>query len=173
LLSNLVRALDRDERLKPFKGQIKFHLIRFVDTPARRQAVAGDGPNFELLVPLIAYNSVRLARGVYLRSPPRDTATASDVYLLAEWYEGSLNWLLSTNTRVNIEKRASWIAYGNEVCCEVRHPSVPGVAKRMPLSDEQVKEIEKSGGEITLSLFIPNANDFLHIMRLLNDGAAP
>jgi hypothetical protein len=41
----------------------------------------------------------------------------------------------------------------------------------MPLSEEQVKEIEKSGSEITLSLFIPNADDFLGIMRLLNDGA--
>ena len=173
LLSNLRRALDRDERLKPFKDQIKFHLIRFVDTPARRQAIAGDGPNFELLVPLIAYNSVRLARGVYLRNPPRDTTATSNVYLLDEWYEGSLNWLLSENTRINIEKRASWIAYGNEVCCEVRHPSVPGVAKRIPLSDEQVKEIEKSGSDITLNLFIPNADDFLHIMQLLNEGAAP
>jgi len=171
LLSNLKRALDRDERLKPFKDQIKFHLIRFVDTPARRQAIAGDGPNFEFLVPLVAYNSVRLARGVYLSNPPRDTATTSEVYLLDEWYEGSLNWLLSKNTRLNIEKRASWIAYGNEVCCEVRHPSMPGVAKRMPLSDEQVKEIERSGSEITLSLFIPNADDFLGIMRLMNDGA--
>lgn len=173
LITNLKRALERDERLKPFKDLIRFHLIRFVDTPARRQAIAGDGPNFELLVPLVAYNSVRLSRGVYLSSPPRDTATTSEVYLLDEWYEGSLNWLLSKNTRINIEKRASWIAYGNEVCCEVRHPSVPGVGKRMPLSDEQVAEIEKSSSEFALSRFIPNADDFLLIMRLLNDGAPP
>lgn len=171
LIANLNRALDRDERLKPFKEKIKFHLIRFVDRPERRQALAGEGGNFELLVPFVAYNSVRLARGVSLANPPRNTSI-SNVYLLDDWYEGSLNWLLSKSTIASIRKRSSWIAFENEECCEVRHPSFPGVMRRMPLTDVQVDEITKSSSGIMLKRFIPNADDFLEIMQLVNDGAA-
>jgi hypothetical protein len=168
IIRELSRGLDNDDRLKPFKNDIRFHLIRFTDTPARRQALAKEGANFEFVSPLAAYDAVRLARGVFLANPPR--TAISNVYLLDEWYEGTLNWLLSRDTKVNIEKRSSWIAFGNEVCCEVRHSAVPNVTKRIPLSPEQVEQLQRADHNLSLKNFIPNADDFLRVMRLLNEG---
>jgi hypothetical protein len=168
IINDLNRGLDSDERLKPFKNSIQFHLIRFTDTPARRQALASEGAHFELVTPFAAYDAVRLSRGVFPANPPR--TRVSNVYLLDEWYEGSLNWLLSRATKVNIEKRASWIPFGNEVCCEVRHPSVPDEVKRIPLSEKQVMDLQSADGTLSLKNFIPNADDFLRVMRLVNEG---
>ena len=171
IIADLVRRLDTDDRLRPFKNSVRFHLIRFTDTPAKRQALASEGAHFELVTPLVAYNAVRQSRGVLLASPPPMTTT-SNIYLLDEWYEGTLNWLLSQGTKRNIEKRSSWIAAGNEVCCEVRRTTTGAttdVVKRIPLSDVQVKELADSG--LRFDLFIPNAPSFRRIMSLLNSGA--
>jgi len=168
LIRDLNQALDNDERLKAFKDDVQFHLVRFTDTPAKRQALAREGAHFELVSPLAAYNAVRLSRGVVLANPSR--TTISNIYLLDEWYEGTLNWLLSRSTKGNIEKRSSWIASGNQVCCQVQHPSAPNVTKRIPLSPEQRKELEQVDKDLRLNDFIPNEAAFLRIMRLLNEG---
>jgi hypothetical protein len=171
IIDDLNRALDTDDRLKPFKNDIRFHLIRFTDTPAKRQALAKEDANFELVSALAAYDAVRLSRGVFLASPRR--TAISNVYLLDDWYEGTLNWLLSRSTKINIEKRSSWIAFGNEVCCEVKHPAIPNVTKRIPLDADQVKQLQSAGSQLILTSFIPNADDFLRVMRLMNEGVPP
>jgi hypothetical protein len=169
LIRNPNQALDSDERLKDFKNDVRFHLVRFTDTPAKRQALAREGAHFELVSPLAAYNAVRLSRGVVLANPSR--TTISDVYLLDEWYEGTLNWLLSRSTKRNIEIRSSWYRYENEVCCEVQDPSAPNLTKRIPLSDKQAMELKLSG-KVHIQKFIPNAAAFQFILGLLNEGAS-
>jgi hypothetical protein len=171
LIGDLNRALNNDERLKAFKNDVRFHLIRFTDKPAKRQALAREGAHFELVSPLAAYNAVRLSRGVVLANPSR--TPISNVYLLDEWYEGTLNWLLSRSTKRNIEMRSSWFPYESEICCEVQDPSVPDLTKRIPLNDKQVEELRQAGKDLRIQKFIPNAAAFLRIMGLLNEGIEP
>ncbi len=168
IIDDLNRGLDTDERLKPYKDSIQFHLIRFTDTPARRQALASEGAHFELLTPFAAYDAVRLSRGVFLANPRR--TDVSNVYLLDEWYEGSLNWLLTGVTRTSIEKRASWVAFGNEECCLVKHSDISVRGKRIPLTPQQEEALRAADSKLSLTKFIPNAEDFLRIMRLMKDG---
>ena len=172
IINHLRKQLDTDPGLKPFKNDIRFHLIRFTDTPAKRQAIASEKAHMEIVAPLAAYNAVRLSRGVVLAAP---AATAiSNIYLLDEWYEGTLNWLLSDITKVNIDKRSSWKnGLGNEVCCEVQHASFPDLRERMPLDDSQKKELEAADPQLKLTPFVPNAEHFQRIFRALIAGAPP
>lgn len=167
IIIDLNRGLDTDDRLKPYKDSIQFHLIRFTDTPAKRQALASKGAHFELVTPFAAYDAVRLSRGVFLANPPR--TRVSNVYLLDEWYEGSLNWLLTGITRASIEKRASWVEFNNEECCLVKHSSIPG-SKRIPLKKEEEEQLRAADPNLSLTRFIPNADDFLRVMKLMKDG---
>jgi hypothetical protein len=168
IINDLNRGLDTDERLKPYKDSVQFHLIRFTDTPAKRQALASEGAHFELVTPFAAYDAVRLSRGIFLANPRR--TEVSNVYLLDEWYQGSLNWLLTGITRANIEKRASWVPFGNEECCLVRHPDIEGRGKRIPLTPKQEKDLQAADSRLILKKFIPNASDFLEVMRLMKEG---
>jgi len=168
IINDLNRGLDSDDRLKPYKDSIQFHMIRFTDTPAKRQALASEGAHFELVTPFAAYDAVRLSRSVFLARPRR--TEISNVYLLDEWYEGSLNWLLTGVTRASIEKRASWVAFGNEECCLVRRPDIPGRPKRIPLTPKQEEELRAADSSLILKKFIPNAADFLEVMRLMKEG---
>ena len=168
VVSEMLRRLDRDEELAEFKDKVKLHLIRFTDTPARRHGATSEGGHFEFITPLVAYDAVRQSRGVLLANPPRRTE-ASDIFLLDEWYEGSLNWLLSRDTKVNIEKRSSWITgHENVVCCEVLDPKTE-VVKRIPLTEEQAQEVRKSDLQVTP--FVPNARPFERLFELVNKGA--
>jgi hypothetical protein len=170
IIAALARRLDNDERFKEFKDSVRLHLVRFTDTPAKRQGGASQTGHFELVTPLVAYDAVRQSRGVLLASPPRRTGV-SNIYLLDEWYDGSLNWLLSQNTKVAIEKRSSWLlGYENDVCCEVRDPA-RNLLKRIPLTDDQAKELAKSSLKITR--FVPNSRPFLNILELVDKGAQP
>jgi hypothetical protein len=167
-----VRRLENDDRLKEFKNDIKIELIRFTDTPAKRQGEASDYAHSELITPLVAYDAVRQSRGVLLTGVSRKAGT-SNIYLLDEWYAGSLNWLLSEETKRDIETRSSWLSgFGNVVCCEVRDPVVkPKSFKRIPLSDAEAKEVEKAG--LIVRPFVPNARQFLGVLGLIDNGAEP
>ena len=98
----LDRLLAKDERFKDFKDNVRFHLIRFTDTPAKRQGGASESGHFEFVTPLVAYDAVRQSRGVLLSRPPQGTGI-SNIYLLDEWYGGTLNWLLSRDTKLAVK----------------------------------------------------------------------
>jgi hypothetical protein len=167
-----VRRLENDERLKEFNNDIKIELIRFTDTPAKRQGGASDAAHSELITPLVAYDAVRQSRGVLLTGVSRKAGT-SNIYLLDEWYDGSLDWLLSEGTKRDIETRSSWLsAFGNVVCCEVRDPVAnPKSFKRIPLSDAQAREVETAG--LIVRPFVPNARQFLWVLGRVDNGAEP
>jgi hypothetical protein len=169
IIAALIRRLNQDERFKGYKENVRLHLIRFTDTPAKRQGGISETGHFELVTPLVAYDAVRQSRGVLLQNPP---TRISNIYLLDEWYDGSLNWLLSQTTKVAVEKRSSWfVGYENEVCCEVRDPVKNLPPKRIPLTDPQMQELAKSN--LKINRFVPNARPFLDIIELVNRGAAP
>jgi hypothetical protein len=172
IIAELVRRLENDERLKEFKNDIKIELIRFTDTPAKRQGGASDYAHSELITPLVAYDAVRQSRGVLLTGVSRKAGT-SNIYLLDEWYDGSLNWLLSEETKRDIETRSSWLSgSGNVVCCEVRDPVArPKSFKRIPLSDAEAREVERAG--LIVRPFVPNARQFLWVLGLVDNGAEP
>jgi hypothetical protein len=171
IVAELIRRLANDSRFKDFKESVRFHLIRFTDTPAKRQGRgASETGHFELVTPFVAYDAVRLSRGVLLANPPSATRI-SHIYLLDEWYEGSLNWLLSRDTKVAIEKRSSWlVGYENDVCCEVRDP-VRNLRKRIPLTDQQANELRT--GPLKIDRFVPNARPFSDIIDLVDRGVRP
>jgi hypothetical protein len=164
----LDRLLEKDERFKDFKNNVRFHLIRFTDTPAKRQGGVSESGHFEFVTPLVAYDAVRQSRGVLLSRPPQGTGI-SNIYLLDEWYGGTLNWLLSRDTKLAVEKRSSWLrGFENEVCCEVRDP-VTSRWKRIPLTPEEKEKLEKSA--LKIRTFVPNYGPFLRIIALVNRGA--
>jgi hypothetical protein len=171
IIHHLRRQLDHDPGLQPFKNDVKFHLIRFTDTPAKRQAIASEKAHIEIVAPLAAYDAVRLSRGVVLATPAG--TTVSNIYLLDEWYEGTLNWLLSETTKTNINKRSSWLkGAGNEVCCEVEHSAHPGRRERMPLEGHK-EELERADPNLKLTPFVPNAEHFEKIFSFLETGVPP
>ncbi len=125
----------------------------------------------------MAYNAVRLARGVQLpRLPARlpNRPRISNIYLLDEWYDGTLNWLLSRRTKLNIEQRSSWLkGAGNEVCCEVKRASSSADPERIPLKEEQRIELERADPSLKIVPFIPNAAHFERIFQSMNPTARP
>jgi hypothetical protein len=166
----LNRLLEKDERFKDFKDNVRFHLIRFTDTPAKRQGGASESGHFELVTPLVAYDAVRQSRGVLLSRPPQGTGI-SNIYLLDEWYGGTLNWLLSRDTKLAVEKRSSWLkGFENEVCCEIRDPATSRW-KRIPLAPDEKEKLEKS--VLKIRTFVPNSGPFLRIIALVERGAGP
>lgn len=169
IVVELVRMLDRDERFREFKDAVRFELIRFTDTPAKRHSEASQGVHFELVTPLVAYDAVRQSRGVLLPNPPQGV-TRHEIYLLDEWYEGTLNWLLTRETKTAIEKRASWLLYDNDVCCEVTDPKTR-MTRRVPLKPQEVETVKKAGYDV--KTFIPNAGPFNNILRLVSEGGTP
>ena len=170
IVAELIKRLANDARFKDFKESVRFHLIRFTDTPAKRQGGASETGHFELVTPFVAYDAVRLSRGVVLAHPPSGTRI-SHIYLLDEWYEGSLNWLISREMKLAIEKRSSWLlGYENDVCCEVRDPA-RNLRKRIPLTDQQANELRK--GPLKIDRFVPNARPFSDIIDLVDRGVRP
>lgn len=170
IVVELLRTLDRDVRFREFKDAVRFELIRFTDTPAKRHSEASQGVHFELVTPLVAYDAVRQSRGVLLPNPPQGV-TRHEIYLLDEWYEGTLNWLLTRETKTAIEKRASWLLYDNDVCCEVTDPKTR-MTRRVPLKPPlEVEAVKKAGYDV--KTFIPNAGPFNNILRLVSEGGTP
>lgn len=170
IIADLSRHLDSDVRFKDFKDHVRLHLIRFTDTPAKRQGGVSESGHFELVTPLVAYDAVRQSRGVLLSRPPQGTGI-SNIYLLDEWYGGTLNWLLSRDTKLAVEKRSSWLrGFENEVCCEIRDPAT-NRWKRIPLAPDEKEKLDTSG--LSIRTFVPNAGPFLRIIMLIDKGAGP
>jgi hypothetical protein len=134
ILEDLERYLKarRGDGYKEFTNDIKFHLVRFTDRPAQRYGDAAEDEHFELVTPLVAFNSVRSARGAQLRGVSDLEKTAeSFVYLSDPWFQPSLNWLLSKDTKANIELRSGAETKAeSEVCCLVIAPPPPAMTAR-------------------------------------------
>lgn len=112
------------DAFKEFAADLRFHLVRFTDRPSQRKAAASTDQHFELLTPLVAFNSVRSARGAQLRGV-RDLKLTRETffYLSDPWFTPSLSWLLSQDTKAKIELRSKGEAKANdEVCCLMKRP---------------------------------------------------
>jgi hypothetical protein len=124
-LERYVRAEGRrGAGFKEFTDDIKFHLVRFTDRPAQRYGDASEDEHFELVTPLVAFNAVRSARGAQLRGAS-DLKNTSEtfLYLSDPWFLPSLNWLLTQDTKGEIELRSGGEAKAeHEVCCRVLAP---------------------------------------------------
>jgi hypothetical protein len=110
-----------------FTDGIRFHLMRFTDRPAQLQGTVAKDEHFELLSPLIAFNSVREARGAQLRGLS-DLARTSETffYLSDPWFTPSLNWLLSPDTKAKIDLRSRGESSADdEVCCLLKRVLPP------------------------------------------------
>ncbi len=168
IVVELLRILERDDRFRDYREAVRFDLIRFTDTPAKRHSEASQGVHFELVTPLVAYDAVRQSRGVLLPNPPSGV-NRHEIFLLDEWYEGSLNWLLTRETKTAVEKRSSWLLYDNDVCCEVTDPKSKQ-KRRVPMKPPVEVDVAKKAG-YEVNTFIPNAQPFNSILRLVESGA--
>jgi hypothetical protein len=183
------------EAFKEFADDVRFHLVRFTDRPAQRKGEAAEDEHFELLTPLIAFNSVRSARGAQLRGVSDLKKTGDTYFYLSDpWFTPSLNWLLSHDTKSKIELR-SWgkkQADKDELCCVMKRQLPPdmkaGDAQRKWLEREILlvakwEEAEKLNDHPmqrsadpnklpwVVSKFLPNnAREFEEVLRLITDG---
>lgn len=169
VMGQMQLLLERDPAFVNFKERVALTWIRFTHTPARRQVSGNEGGNFELFAPIVAFEAVRQSRGAFQLSPPRGVRTI-DLYLLDEWYEGTLNWLLSHGTKSAIERRSSWQpGHLNEECCDVRHLGT-GEIRRIPLDWNKIGELQN--GEFEFKKVIPNGPRIQHIFDLIKNGVA-
>jgi hypothetical protein len=182
------------EAYKEFAGDIRFHLIRFTDRPAQRMGATATDEHFELLTPLVAFNSVRSARGAQLRGVrDLDRTRESFFYLSDPWFTPSLNWLLSEETKAKIELRSNGEAKaGQEVCCLMKRQPVEA-APGEPARRRQRRDIllvttwaeaqklnalpmyKRSSAPTQppweVVQFVPNnADDFDKVLRLIKEG---
>jgi hypothetical protein len=168
IIAAMQHLLDTDPSFDSFKNSVFIHWIRFTDTPTRRLVTASEGGHHEFVTPIAAFDAVRQSRGVLSQSAPPKTGV-SFIYLLDDWYQGTLNWLLSNKTKTAIEKRSSWLTgYENTECCLVTDAAT-NVTRRIPLTQEQMPELEKAG--FKLDPLVPNAGQFNRIRRLVDKGA--
>jgi hypothetical protein len=167
IISAMHHLLDTDPSFDAFKNRVAIHWIRFTDIPTRRLVSASEGGHHEFVTPIVAFDAVRQSRGVLLQGAPANTGI-SYIYLLDEWYQGTLNWLLSDKTKIAIEKRSSWLSgYQNDECCLVTDPATKET-RRVPLTEEQVQELQKAGFEF--KPLVPNATQFTRIRELVIKG---
>ena len=166
IIAAMQHLLDADPSFDAFKNSVTIHWIRFTDTPTRRLVTASEGGHHEFVTPIVAYDAVRQSRGVLAQSVPPKTGV-SYIYLLDDWYQGTLNWLLSNKTKIAIDKRSSWLAgYENTECCLVTDQAE--VTRKIPLLPEQKPELEKAGYK--LKPLVPNADQFNRIRRFVDKG---
>jgi hypothetical protein len=183
------------EAFKPFADDIRFHLVRFTDRPAQRRAAAAEDEHFELLTPLIAFNTVRSARGAQLRGV-NDLKKSGETYfyLSDPWFTPSLNWLLSRDTKAKIELR-SWGKRekdDDELCCLMKRlpppDGAPSEAQRRWLEREILlvakwdeakllndhpmqRSAEPTQLPWVVSKFVPNnAREFESVLKLIAEG---
>jgi hypothetical protein len=180
IIEDLERYLKRREEFKEFADDIEFHLIRFTDRPAQRQGGASEFGHFELVTPLIAFNTVRLARGAQLRGLPESTKISEHfIYLSDAYFQPSLNWVLSNHTRLMIEARSG--GGTDKVCCRVIRPPRETRWKRASRREiiwEGAEELEEhpafkndprfAGWK--LERFVPNEAAFTKLLGLVREG---
>lgn len=141
------------EAFKEFADDIRFHLVRFIDRPTQRRGSAAEDEHFELLTPLIAFNTVRAARGAQLRGVrDLDRTGETFIYLSDPWFTPSLNWLLSQDTKANIELRSGGAAGPeHEVCCRMIRSAPQAGSAATPGTSARAERRRRSGrGEILL-----------------------
>jgi hypothetical protein len=182
------------EPFKEFADGVRFHLMRFTDRSAQRKLAASEDEHFELLTPLIAFNTVRSARGAQLRSIRRELdRTGETFFFLSDpWFTPSLNWLLSADTKAKIELRSKGKSTADDaVCCVMKRvlpPAATGAPKGRWLGREILlvatwEEAEKLNGHPDLQSddpsdplkqvmkFVPdNAEAFATVLRLVAGG---
>jgi hypothetical protein len=188
ILDDLERFLKwrrRDEQLKDIKDDIKFELIRFTDRPAQRYGDANDDEHFELATPILAFNSVRAARGAQLRGVRDLERTAeSFVYLSDPWFLPPLNWVLSEATKREIDVRSFGPKAGaKEVCCRaIAPPRAPAENRRRRTTSRDILMVaawddakrlnalpEFEGWKV--EQFVPNNEEtFAKLLRLIKEG---
>lgn len=169
IVREMARLLEKDADFAVFSKKVRLHVIRFTDTPAKRQVEVSEGAHFELMTPLVAYDAVRLSRGV--RLPRFFGTTTFDIQLLDDWYNGTLNWLLSQKTKDAVQLRSAWdqgSAKGD--CCAVQGLGIerPKQRKLEPKDEEYLKQRGYSVDRI-----VPNKEKFEQIFALLKEGAEP
>jgi hypothetical protein len=183
------------EAFKEFADDVRFHLVRFTDRPAQRKGEAAEDEHFELLTPLVAFNTVRSARGAQLRGVSDLKKTGETFFYLADpWFTPSLNWLLSKETKAGIELR-SWGKKQkdtDEVCCLMKQQVPPDAQiserERRRLERELLlvatwSEAKKLNDAPTqpsadttefpwaVSRFLPNnAREFEGVLKLITEG---
>ena len=185
ILEDLERYLRAERRrgadFKEFTDDIKFHLVRFTDRPAQRYGTASDDEHFELVTPLIAFNAVRSARGAQLRGASALKKTSETyLYLSDPWFQPSLNWLLTQDSKAKIELRSGGQAGAeNEVCCRVIAPPPKWQTARGPremLLLARWEDAKKLGDNPELKdwqveKFVPNNGPaFAKLFALVKDG---
>jgi hypothetical protein len=185
-LERLLKWRRHDELLKDIKDDIKFELIRFTDRPAQRYGDANDDEHFELVAPILAFNSVRAARGAQLRGV-RDLERTDEsfVYLSDPWFLPPLNWVLSEATKREIEVRSFGPKAGaKEVCCRaIAPPRAPTENRRrrsntsrdilMVAAWEDAKQFNALPGleGWKVEQFVPsNQETFDKLLRLIKEG---
>jgi hypothetical protein len=118
IISDLQSTLRYPQLVNDFKDDISFHLVRFTDNPGQRVGNAAETQHFEILAPLLALNTIRVARGAQL--PGSGNFGQGHFYLADPWFAPPLNWLLSQETKTNIELRSgAEIEDRNKLCCKV------------------------------------------------------
>jgi hypothetical protein len=134
---NMLKALEGyQDALGDLKDDIAFHLVRFTDRPAQLYGKPREVEHFELVAPLVAFNTVRLVRGAESGSvnewkTPRDIYETF-IYLADPWFAPSLNWLLSQDTKAKIELRSGGEPRSDSAfCCSVDW-AIDGVKMDMP-----------------------------------------
>jgi hypothetical protein len=183
------------EAFKEFADDIRFHLVRFTDRPAQRKGEAAEDEHFELLTPLIAFNTVRSARGAQLRGVSDLRKTGETYFYLSDpWFTPSLNWLLSQETKAKIELR-SWGQKEkdtDELCCLMKRQVPPDtpvtdanrrwlereillVAKWSEAQKLNDHPVQRSASPNDLpwvvSRFLPNnAKEFEGVLKLISEG---
>ncbi len=186
ILEDLERLLRwRRQDFKDFKDDLKFQLVRFTDRPAQRYGDANDDEHFELITPIVAFNSVRAARGAQLRGVSDLKRTdESFVYLSDPWFLPPLNWVLSEATKREIELRSFGSKAGaKEVCCRAIGPPLASGERRrrrtgsrdilMVAAWEDAKKLNDlpEAGGWKVQQFVPNNEEtFDKLLRLIKDG---
>lgn len=164
-----IQRLLREPEFVEFRDRVSLHWLRFTHTPARRQVAGTEGGNYELVAPLVAFETVRQSRGAFQYSAPTGVEPI-DLYLLDEWYEGTLNWLLSHGTKTKIRIRSSWLkGFQNAECCVVRDIATNEL-RRIPLEESEREDLRRSGFES--QTIMPNAANLLKILFRVKEGVA-
>jgi hypothetical protein len=175
------RYLRWDNDFKDFKNDIKFQLVRFTDRSAQRYGDANDREHHELVAPLVAFNSVRAARGVQLRGA-RGLRQTNEIfiYLIDPWFLPPLNWVLSERTKRSIELRSFGPRAGaKEECCRAIAPLTTrrqGTSPRDLLLTGDWDEVKKLNDHKEfvgwrVERFVPNNEDaFNKLLGLVKEG---
>ena len=166
----LEKLLDEDASLKDLEPHIRVRLIHFTHQPAKRTGTGHERGHFELVAPLAAFDSVRVERGAHLEG--RFNEAPKLMYLFDRKFDAPLSWLLSSDTRRQIELRSG--GRGQDVktdgiCCYVRAPWWR-FSRLIYLNADEERAF---ANHARLRPFIPNRGNFNDIVELIDSGDKP